>query len=185
MNAQIIGLLDQAASRYGVDPNLAVAVAQQESGGNPNAVSSAGAQGVMQLMPATAAALGVSNPFDPTQNIDAGVRYLAQLISEFGDVQLGLAAYDWGPGNVSKYGYSNWPSETTTYVSRILASIGSAFTPPSISAPPVPADLTSSDSTATMDASFLPITTGSPTVSAAGIIAILAAVGILAFVLSD
>ena len=136
MTSDIVNLLDQAASRYGVPPDLAVAVAQQESGGNPHAVSSAGAQGVMQLMPATAAALGVSNPFDPAQNIDAGVRFLSQLLSQFGDTALALAAYNWGPGNVSKYGYNNWPSATVSYVSSIMNRIGQALTPdPSVPAP--------------------------------------------------
>lgn len=143
MNANIVGLLDEAAARYGIDPNLAVAVAQQESGGNPTAVSSAGAQGVMQLMPATAIALGVSNPFNPAQNIDAGVRYLSQLISQFGgDVQLGLAAYNWGPSRVAKNGYSNWPAETVHYVSSILSRVGAAFTPPSSPASSTPAATT-------------------------------------------
>jgi Transglycosylase SLT domain len=137
MTSDIANLLNQAASRYGVPPELAVAVAQQESGGNPNAVSGAGAQGVMQLMPLTAAALGVSNPLDPAQNIDAGVRFLAQLLSQFGDIALALAAYNWGPGNVSKYGYDNWPAETSNYVSRIMARIGQALTPPPPS-PPAP-----------------------------------------------
>jgi len=136
MTSDIVSLLDQAAARYGVPPDLAVAVAQEESGGNPHAVSSAGAQGVMQLMPQTAAALGVSNPFDPAQNIDAGVRFLSQLLSQFGDTALALAAYNWGPGNVSKYGYNNWPSATVSYVSSIMNRIGQALTPdPSVPAP--------------------------------------------------
>jgi hypothetical protein len=102
-------------------------VAQQESGGDPNAVSPAGAEGVMQLMPATAASLGVSDPFDPAQNIDGGVRYLSQLMSEFGgDPHLALAAYNWGPGNVAKNGANNWPTETTNYVSTILSKVSSA-----------------------------------------------------------
>ena len=129
MTSDIVNLLDQAAARYGVPPDLAVAVAQQESGGNPHAVSSAGAQGVMQLMPQTAAALGVSNPFDPAQNIDAGVRFLSQLLSQFQDTALALAAYNWGPTNVAKHGYDNWPSATVNYVSSILSAIGQSFTP--------------------------------------------------------
>ncbi len=136
MTSDIVNLLDQAAARYGVPPDLAVAVAQQESGGNPRAVSSAGAEGVMQLMPLTAAGLGVTNPFDPAQNIDAGVRFLSHLLGQFGDTALALAAYNWGPGNVSKYGYNNWPSETVNYVSSILGRIGQALTPePSAPAP--------------------------------------------------
>lgn len=127
MSPDILALLTDAANRYGLPPALVIAQAQQESGGNPNAVSPAGAQGVMQLMPATAASLGVTDPFDPVQNIDAGVRYLAQLLKEFnGDQQLALAAYNWGPGNVSKNGFENWPSETVHYVSTILSNAGSA-----------------------------------------------------------
>jgi hypothetical protein len=79
-------------------------------------------------MPATAAGLGV-DPTDTEQNVDGGVRYLAQLLQEFGGNQtLALAAYNWGPGNISKNGTSNWPTETTNYVSSILASIGNAIT---------------------------------------------------------
>lgn len=125
MTQDIIDLLTASANQYGVDPNLAIAVAQQESGGDPNAVSPAGAQGVMQLMPATAVSLGVSDPFDAEQNIDGGVRYLSQLLSQFGgNQQLALAAYNWGPGNVSKNGFNNWPAETVNYVSSILSAIG-------------------------------------------------------------
>jgi len=126
LTADILSLLQAAAGKYGLDPSLVVAVANQESGGNPNAVSPAGAQGVMQLMPATAQQFGVTDPFDPAQNIDAGVRYLAQLMNQFGDPQLALAAYNWGPGNVAKYGTSNWPAETANYVSSILTKVGSA-----------------------------------------------------------
>jgi soluble lytic murein transglycosylase-like protein len=121
MDQQIISLLTQAANQYGLPPALVIAQAQQESGGNPNAVSPAGAQGVMQLMPATAAQLGVTNPFDAAQNIDAGVRYLSQLLTQFGgNIDLALAAYNWGPGNVSKNGFDNWPQETQDYVNSIM-----------------------------------------------------------------
>lgn len=127
MNVDILNLLNAAADRYGLPRSLVVAVAQQESGGDPNAVSSAGAEGVMQLMPATAVSLGVSNPFDPAENIDGGVRYLSQLMAEFGgDPHLALAAYNWGPGNVAKNGANNWPAETVNYVSSILSKVGDA-----------------------------------------------------------
>jgi len=90
--AGISQLISQAAARYGIDASLVMAIAQRESNLNPNAVSPAGAQGVMQLMPATAAALGVTNPFDAAQNIAAGVRYFAQLLNQFGgDVAKALA----------------------------------------------------------------------------------------------
>lgn len=127
--ASIPQLLQAAAARYGVDPTLVLAVARRESGLNPNAVSPAGAQGVMQLMPPTAASLGVKNPFDAAQNIDAGVRYLAQLLAKYGDTATALAAYNWGPGSVDKaktvYGANWWnvaPTETLNYVTAILGS---------------------------------------------------------------
>ncbi len=125
MRQDIIDLLTQAATTYGVSPDLAIAVAARESGGSPTAVSPAGAEGVMQLMPATAASLGVTDPFNPAQNIDAGVRYLSSLLQQFGgDVRLALAAYNWGPGNVSRHGFNNWPQETVNYVSWILSRAG-------------------------------------------------------------
>lgn len=144
MTSQIISLLTSAANKYGVPPELAIAVAQQESGGNPKAVSPAGAIGVMQLMPATAASLGVTDPTDPTQNINGGVLYLSQLLAQFnGDPQLALAAYNWGPGNVSKNGYSNWPAETQNYVSSIWSQVSDLFT---AAAAPATADISVDDS---------------------------------------
>ena len=121
-------LVQSAAVRYGVDPSLALAVAQQESGLDQSRVSSAGAQGVMQLMPATAAELGV-NPGDLAGNIEGGVRYLAQLLRRFGDTALALAAYNAGPGAVDKYGGVPPYSETQSYVSSILGRIGAFFPP--------------------------------------------------------
>ena len=126
----IVSAIQSAATRYGVDPSLALAVAQQESSMNPNAVSSAGAIGLYQLMPATAAGLGV-DPTDPGQNIDGGVRYLSQLLNQFGgDVSLALAAYNAGPGNVQKYGGIPPFAETQNYVASILAAIGMAAPDP-------------------------------------------------------
>jgi soluble lytic murein transglycosylase-like protein len=123
------------ATRYGVDPALALEVATAESGLNPNTPdSSAGAIGLFQLMPATAAQLGV-DPRDPVQNIDGGVRYLAQQLAQFPDVGEALGAYNWGPGNVSaavaQYG-PDWlataPSETQLYVTKILNALGTQYT---------------------------------------------------------
>lgn len=115
------GMIDSAARKYGIDGSLLRAVIQTESGFNPNAVSPAGARGLMQLTPSTAAALGVSDPFDPEQSIDGGARYLKQQIDRFGDVSLALAAYNAGPGAVMKYGGVPPFRETQSYVDRVLS----------------------------------------------------------------
>lgn len=132
--AQIQAWIAAAAAQYGVDPSLALAVAQQESGLNPNAMSQAGAIGVMQLEPSTAIMLGV-DATDPQQNIYGGVHYLAELLAEFGgDEVAALAAYNWGPGAVSRaqsaYG-PTWlaqaPAETQNYVQRILGVSAASY----------------------------------------------------------
>ena len=94
-------LISAAAAKYGVPPSLALAVAQRESGLNQGAVGTSGELGVFQLMPGTAAQLGV-NPSDLSQNVDGGVRYLAQMYSQFGDWKTALEAYNGGPGNVQR-----------------------------------------------------------------------------------
>lgn len=114
-------LFEQAARRYGLDPGLLWAVARAESGLNPRAVSPAGAVGLMQLMPSTARELGVSDPFDPAQNVDAGARYLRQQLERFGDIRLALAAYNAGPGAVQRHGGVPPYRETQAYVERVLA----------------------------------------------------------------
>jgi cell wall-associated NlpC family hydrolase len=111
-------LFTSAGSRYGVDPKLLAAVANQESGFNPAAVSSAGAQGLMQFTPATAKGLGV-NPFDPASSVDGAARYLSQLTRQFGSTDLALAAYNAGPGAVSRYGGIPPYSETQNYVRAV------------------------------------------------------------------
>jgi hypothetical protein len=112
-------IIQEAAQRYRVDPRLIRAVIQAESGGNPLAVSRAGARGLMQLMPETAAELGVTNPFDPTQNIMGGTSYLRRLLDRYrGDVKLALAAYNWGMGNLEKRPEA-MPRETKNFIATV------------------------------------------------------------------
>lgn len=118
----LAGLADKAAQKYGVDPCLVRAVIHAESRWNPAAVSPAGASGLMQLMPATAKSLGVTDIFDPSQNIDGGVRFLAGLLKKYGSVDVALAAYNFGPGNVDKG--RSWPKETRDYVASITSRLG-------------------------------------------------------------
>ncbi len=122
--ADVSATIDKYAAQYGVDPNLAKAQAYAESGGKQSAVSSVGAIGVFQLMPTTAAGLGV-NPNDQEQNIQGGVKYLSQLLTRYnGDQTLALAAYNAGPGNVAKYGGVPPFTETKNYIKKILGYLG-------------------------------------------------------------
>ena len=114
------GEIAAAASEFGVDPAFVRAVVHAESAFNPNAISSKGAQGLMQLMPGTAADLAVNNPFDVNQNIRGGTLYLSQLLKQFnGDEKLAAAAYNAGPQNVQKYKGVPPFDETQVYVQRV------------------------------------------------------------------
>ena len=114
-------VIQPAAAKYGLDPNLVAAVIWAESSGDPNAVSKKGAQGLMQLMPATARELGVGNVLDPGQNVDGGSHYLRRMLDEHdGDLSLALAAYNAGPDAVRKYGGVPPYRETQDYVGKVL-----------------------------------------------------------------
>jgi soluble lytic murein transglycosylase-like protein len=116
-------LIDQAASRNGLDPAVLHGLIQQESGFDPNAASSAGASGLTQLMPGTASSMGVANPLNPAESIEGGARYLGQLMTQFGgNTEDALAAYNAGPGAVEQYGGIPPYAETQSYVSKVLGN---------------------------------------------------------------
>lgn len=124
--ASLTADFESASQRYGVPASLLAAVAKQESGFNPGAVSSAGAEGLMQLMPSTAAGLGV-DPFDPAQAVDGAAQLLSGYLSQYnGSVPLALAAYNAGPGAVAQYGGIPPYAETQAYVNDIMSSLGAA-----------------------------------------------------------
>lgn len=132
-------LISAAAVKYSVPPSLALAVAQRESGLNQSAVGTSGEIGVFQLMPGTAAGLGV-NPSDLNQNIDGGVRYLSQMYNQFGSWRLALEAYNGGPGNVSRGTVS---SAAQSYADAILGQFNNtdvSVDSGTIDASPGPAD---------------------------------------------
>ena len=119
-------LVTDASQSNGVPQGLIRAVLMAESSGDPSAVSLAGAQGLMQLMPGTSSTCGIANPFDPTENVQCGAAYLRQLLARYhGNVALAVAAYNAGPGAVDKYhGVPPYP-ETQAYVSRVISAYNS------------------------------------------------------------
>ncbi|UCD17756.1 MAG: transglycosylase SLT domain-containing protein [Candidatus Zixiibacteriota bacterium] len=117
------GIVARAAEKYSLPPELLHAVIKAESGGDPNAVSKSGAKGLMQLMDTTAVEMGVSNAFDPRENINGGARYLRSLLDRFGDLKHALAAYNAGPEAVKRYGGVPPYPETQNYVRRVMSDI--------------------------------------------------------------
>jgi len=128
-NISIDDAVDRASKKYGVDKKLIMSVINQESSFNPNSVSNSGAQGLMQLMPATARELGVSNSFDVSQNVEGGTKYLKGLLEMYGNSkEMALAAYNAGSGTVKNRGMHNasevykMPAETQNYVEKIISN---------------------------------------------------------------
>lgn len=120
-NGQYENIIREAAEQYNVPESLISSIIKHESNFNSDSVSHAGAQGLMQLMPGTAKFLGVTNSFDPAQNIKAGANYLRQMLNQFnGNIEHALAAYNAGPGNVKKYGGIPPFKETQNYVKKVL-----------------------------------------------------------------
>jgi membrane-bound lytic murein transglycosylase D len=143
--SSILGILESAAEAFGIPSSLFIAQATQESSLNPNAYNAtSGATGLLQLEPATAAQYGLTGAalLDPAQNAAVGANYLADLYAQFGDWATALAAYDWGPGNVTKalntYGASfltmdpGVPAETQNYVANILGASGAPASSPAV-----------------------------------------------------
>ncbi len=121
VDGQYSDMINAAAQKYGIDPALLKGLIRQESNFNPNAKSPAGAAGLCQLMPGTAASLGCANPLDPAQAIDAGAKYLSQQLKAFGgDPRKALAAYNAGPGAVQRYGGVPPYAETQNYVRSVM-----------------------------------------------------------------
>lgn len=129
LSGSIEDAIEKVSQKYGVDPDFIKAIIKQESGFNSNAVSKAGAMGLMQLMPKTAESLGVNNPFNVLENLDGGVRYIKKLMESFsGNPELALAAYNGGSGRMRKLGVDTtgeiqlMPKETRNYVQKVMSN---------------------------------------------------------------
>ena len=126
---EIDQLIERIAAKFSLAPDLIRSVVVAESSYDPRAVSPVGAQGLMQLMPATAQELGVNDSFDPQQNLEGGSRYLKSLLDKYdGDLDHALAAYNWGQGNVDRQGLEQMPAETRNYLARIKAELAGSQT---------------------------------------------------------
>ncbi|RDY29054.1 lytic transglycosylase domain-containing protein [Romboutsia weinsteinii] len=127
INSRIDKAIDDASKKYNIDENLIRSIIKVESNFNPNVVSSAGAKGLMQLMPQNCKALGVTDPFDIEQNIDAGTRHIKEYIDKYnGNIEMGLMAYNGGPTRMAKRGVTSpehiykMPKETQNYVPKVM-----------------------------------------------------------------
>lgn len=125
-------IVKEISYKFDIDPSLVKAIIVAESNSNPAAVSKKGAQGLMQLMPATAKSLSVSKPLDPRENLLGGVKYIKGLLASYGDLKLALAAYNAGPGTVQKYAGIPPYRETINYIDKVIKNYNKFKSNPSL-----------------------------------------------------